>query len=107
MAAPFARGPRLAPKDSTKWTSARRRSTRWPGLGADQVVDGRFKLAGGDGKRQSLLLLKGREDADHGRDAIDVRQDRRARVAEIRQALDRQQPIVFAPIGAAVPLLGR
>ena len=48
--------------------------------------------------------MKGREDADHGRDAVDVRQDRRARVAEIRQALDDQQPIVFAPIGAAVPL---
>jgi hypothetical protein len=57
--------------------------------------------------RQSLLLLKGREDADHGRDSVDVDQYRRTRVTEIRQALDHQQPIVFAQIGPAVSQRGR
>jgi hypothetical protein len=38
--------------------------------------------------------VKGREDADHDRDAVDVRQDRRARVARLRSSGNpfRQRP---------------
>src|SRR6516162_2169848 len=99
-------GPALSLCNSAKMC-VDKRSASGPGLGCDLIPAGRFKLTGGGGNRHPRLLVKGREDADDGGNAVDVRQDRRARVAEIREALDYQQPIVLAPIGTAVSLRGR
>src|SRR5579864_6551495 len=76
------------------------------GLGGDQVLHRGLELGGGGGKRQSPLLDDGREDADHGRRAVDVGQDRRTGIAEIGQALQDQQPVVPVGIRAEVALPG-